>query len=99
MREAIRVAAVAAWLAVVWAAAPLATVASENLTVTVPLIVVAVGAALEALERHGAGAAGISLTAVALWGLAATTRGVIGGSALVLSATVVVMVGGVLQAD
>ncbi|NRQ31242.1 hypothetical protein HII36_05245 [Nonomuraea sp. NN258] len=93
MRGAVRVSLVAAWLAVVWAAAPLAQVGTLELAVVVPLIIIVVGAVLEELERHGAGAAGISLTAVALWGLAVSTWGVTGGSALVLSAAAVLMVG------
>jgi hypothetical protein len=95
----IRVATVSAWLAFVWAVAPVAQVASAGLTVTVPLIVVVVGVALEELERHGAGVAGISLTAVAVWGLAVATWGVIGGSVLVLSTAVILMVGGAVQAN
>ncbi|SDI20511.1 hypothetical protein SAMN05421505_13823 [Sinosporangium album] len=59
----------------------------------------AVGTVLEELERHGAGVAGISLTAVALWGLATATWGVVGGSALVLSAAVVLVLGRALRAD
>ncbi|MFD0477964.1 hypothetical protein ACFQ0B_64755 [Nonomuraea thailandensis] len=90
---------VAAWLAVVWAAAPLAQVSTAGLAMAVPLIVVLGGAALEKLERHGAGAVGISLTAVALWWLAATTWGVTGGSALVLSAAAVLISDGALEAD
>ncbi|MEV0821988.1 hypothetical protein [Nonomuraea rubra] len=76
---------VAAWLAVVWAAAPLAPVAGSGLAVAVPLVVVAVGAALVELERHGAGVAGLSLTAVALWGFGVTAWGVGSGTALVVS--------------
>ncbi|MBB6557334.1 hypothetical protein [Nonomuraea rubra] len=93
MRMLARIELVAAWLAVVWAAAPLAQVANSNLAVTVPLILVAVGAALEKLERHGAGVVGPSLTAVALWGLGVTTWGVIGGTALVASGLVVLSSG------
>ncbi|HUR07976.1 MAG TPA: hypothetical protein VM347_35910 [Nonomuraea sp.] len=91
MKALFRVGMVAAWLAVVWAAAPLAQVASVGLAVTVPLVVVVVGAALEELERYGAGVVGIVLTAVAVWGLAVATWGVIGGSALVLSAAVILL--------
>ncbi|UBU16710.1 hypothetical protein [Nonomuraea gerenzanensis] len=99
MRMLSRMELVAAWLAVVWAAAPLAPVAGSGLAVTVPLVVVAVGAVLEELERHGAGAVGIVLTAVAVWMLAVATWGVLGGSALVLSAAVALVVGGAAQAD
>ncbi|MFI6497214.1 hypothetical protein [Nonomuraea typhae] len=55
MRMLCRIELVAAWLAVVWAAAPLAQVAGAGLAVAVPLVVVVVGVALEELERHGGG--------------------------------------------
>ncbi|MFB4284814.1 hypothetical protein ACBJ59_56770 [Nonomuraea sp. MTCD27] len=86
MRVLARVELVAAWLAVMWAAAPLTQVASAGLAVTVPLVVVAAGAALEELERYGAGVVGLVLTAAAVWMLAAATWGVVGGTALLVSA-------------
>ncbi|MFG3438293.1 hypothetical protein ACGF0J_13710 [Nonomuraea sp. NPDC047897] len=98
MMEALsRLGMVAAWLAVVWAAAPLAQVASAGLALMVPLVVVVVGAVLEELERHGAAVLGIALTGVAVWGLAVATWGVLGGSVLVLSAAMVLVTGPVGQ--
>jgi hypothetical protein len=99
MRMLSRIEVGAAWLAVVWAAAPLAQVAGAGLAVAVPVVVVTVGAVLEELERHGAGAVGIVLTAVSVWMLAVATWGALGGSALVLSAAVVLVVGEAAQAD
>ncbi|GAA5046790.1 hypothetical protein HNP84_009786 [Thermocatellispora tengchongensis] len=93
MRAAIRIAMVSAWLAVVWAAAPLAHVRSEAQAVVVPLIVVSVGAVLVALERLGAGVIGIVLTVTAVWLLAAATWGVLAGTVLLVSG-IAVLVGG-----
>ena len=92
MREALRIAVVLAWLAVAWTAAPLARVDSADLVVVVPLVVLGVGAVLAALERRGAGAFGITLTVTAVWLLAVATWGVVGGSVLVVSAAVVLVV-------
>jgi hypothetical protein len=85
MRELVRIAAVSAWLAVVWEAAPLAQVRSVNLAVAVPLVVVAVGAALVALERPGGAVVGIVLTVLAVWAFAAATWGLIGGTVMLVS--------------
>ncbi|MGI5292615.1 hypothetical protein ACQEVF_58740 [Nonomuraea polychroma] len=93
MREAIRIAMVSAWLAVVWAAAPLAQVRSVNLAVAVPLVVVAVGAALLALERLRGGVVGITLTVMAVWMFTAATWGLIGGTVLLVSGLAVLASG------
>lgn len=89
---ALRVALVSAWLAVVWAAAPLAQVSSD-VAVAVPLVVVAVGAVLVTLERLGAGEIGIVLTGVAVWMLAAATWGLGSGTALLVSGLAILLVG------
>ncbi|MEU7891657.1 hypothetical protein AB0B45_02205 [Nonomuraea sp. NPDC049152] len=82
---ALRIATVAAWLAVAWAAAPLAQVSSVEAVVVVPLVVVAVGAVLLGLERRGAGAVGLTLTGTAVSMLAAATWGALGGTLLLVS--------------
>ncbi|WP_214317007.1 hypothetical protein [Nonomuraea sediminis] len=93
MRELVRIAVVSAWLAVVWAAAPLSQVRSVNLAVAVPLVVVAVGAALVTLERLGGGVIGIVLTVMAVWTFAAATWGLVGGTVLLVSGLAVLASG------
>ncbi|WP_433426434.1 hypothetical protein ACQP1V_42900 (plasmid) [Microtetraspora malaysiensis] len=90
VRVAVRVAAAAAWLVVVRAAAPLVEV--HRVDPMVPLVVLGTCAVLAALERRGAGPVGITLTVGALWLLAATSWGEVGGSVLLVSAGVVVSV-------
>ncbi|TMR92117.1 hypothetical protein [Nonomuraea basaltis] len=93
MRELVRIAAVSAWLAIVWAAAPLAQVRGVNLAVAVPLVVLAVGVALIALERLGGGLVGIVLTVMAVWMFAAATWGLVGGTVLLVSGLTVLASG------
>lgn len=83
--EMLRIAMVSAWLAIVWASAPLAHVYRADLAVAVPLIVIAVGAALVALEGLGGALVGIVLTVMAVWAFAAATWGLIGGTVMLVS--------------